>query len=37
LAQTQFMAPGDILQLEIKSRDGSIDLGCQRNEIVEAP
>jgi 2-keto-4-pentenoate hydratase/2-oxohepta-3-ene-1,7-dioic acid hydratase in catechol pathway len=37
LAQTQFMVPGDILELEIKSRDGSIDLGCQRNEIVEAP
>jgi 2-keto-4-pentenoate hydratase/2-oxohepta-3-ene-1,7-dioic acid hydratase in catechol pathway len=37
LAQTQFMVPGDILELKIKSRDGSIDLGCQRNEIVEAP
>jgi 2-keto-4-pentenoate hydratase/2-oxohepta-3-ene-1,7-dioic acid hydratase in catechol pathway len=36
LAQTQFMEPGDVLQLEIKSLDGSIDLGCQRNEIVEA-
>ena len=36
LAQTAFMKPGDLLELEIKSLDGSIDLGKQRNEIVDA-
>lgn len=35
-AKTRFLQPGDVLELQIKSLDGSIDLGCQRNQIVEA-
>jgi 2-keto-4-pentenoate hydratase/2-oxohepta-3-ene-1,7-dioic acid hydratase in catechol pathway len=35
-AKTRFLQPGDVLELQIKSLDGSIDLGCQRNTIVEA-
>jgi len=35
LARESFLKPGDILELEIKSRDGTINLGCQRNEIVD--
>ncbi len=31
-----FLQPGDFLELEIKSHDGSIDLGTQRNMIAEA-
>ncbi|MFT4518909.1 MAG: 2-keto-4-pentenoate hydratase/2-oxohepta-3-ene-1,7-dioic acid hydratase in catechol pathway [Halioglobus sp.] len=34
-ALTKFLEPGDILELEIVSADGSIDLGKQRNEIAE--
>ena len=34
LARTPFLQPGDMLELSIRSRDGSIDLGCQRNTIV---
>jgi len=36
LARTRFLQPGDVLELEIRSLDGNIDLGCQRNNIVEA-
>ena len=36
LAQTAFLKPGDVLELEIRSLDGSIDLGKQRNEIQDA-
>ena len=36
LAQTRFLEPGDVLELSIKTPDGSIDLGCQRNEIADA-
>ena len=35
LARTPFLEAGDVLELEIKSMDGSIDLGCQRSEIVQ--
>ena len=31
-----FLQPGDVLELEIKSLDGSIDLGRQTNTIVQA-
>lgn len=34
LANAAFLEPGDVLDLEIKSRDGHIDLGRQRNTIV---
>ena len=36
LSQSDFLKPGDVLDLEIKSSDGSIDLGKQHNEIAEA-
>ncbi|MEH6567757.1 MAG: fumarylacetoacetate hydrolase family protein [Halioglobus sp.] len=36
LAQTRFLEPGDVLELSLKTPDGSIDLGCQRNEIADA-
>jgi 2-keto-4-pentenoate hydratase/2-oxohepta-3-ene-1,7-dioic acid hydratase in catechol pathway len=36
LAKFRYLQPGDVLELEIKSIDGSIDLGRQRNEITEA-
>ena len=36
LASTRFLQPGDVLELQIRSLDGSIDLGCQKNKIVEA-
>jgi 2-keto-4-pentenoate hydratase/2-oxohepta-3-ene-1,7-dioic acid hydratase in catechol pathway len=36
MAKTRFLEPGDVLQLEIKSLDGSIDLGTQRNTIKES-
>ena len=36
LARTRFLAPGDVLELQIRTPDGAIDLGRQRNEIEEA-
>lgn len=36
-AQAKFLEPGDILELAIRSIDGEIDLGKQRNEIANAP
>jgi len=36
LAQTDFLKPGDVLELQIKSLDGSIDLGQQKNAIADA-
>ncbi len=36
LDQTRFLEPGDVLELSIKTPDGAIDLGHQRNEIVDA-
>jgi 2-keto-4-pentenoate hydratase/2-oxohepta-3-ene-1,7-dioic acid hydratase in catechol pathway len=36
LDQTRFLEPGDVLELSIKTPDGAIDLGSQRNEIVDA-
>ncbi len=36
LAKRAFLKPGDVLELEIKSTDGRINLGRQRNEIAEA-
>ena len=36
LAQSEFLKPGDVTDLEIISSDGSIDLGKQRNEIADA-
>jgi 2-keto-4-pentenoate hydratase/2-oxohepta-3-ene-1,7-dioic acid hydratase in catechol pathway len=35
-ARENFLKPGDVLELEIKSVDGSINLGKQRNEIADA-
>ncbi len=36
LANTRFLEPGDELELSIKTADGSIDLGVQRNQIADA-
>lgn len=36
LAKTRYLQPGDVLELEIKSLDGSIDLGVQTNKVVQA-
>jgi 2-keto-4-pentenoate hydratase/2-oxohepta-3-ene-1,7-dioic acid hydratase in catechol pathway len=36
LAVSPYLQPGDILELEMASTDGSIDLGKQRNEIADA-
>tara|TARA_R110002110_G_scaffold205066_7_gene416973 strand:+ start:97215 stop:98009 length:795 start_codon:yes stop_codon:yes gene_type:complete len=36
LAQAEFLKPGDVLELSIKTPDGTIDLGSQRNEIRDA-
>jgi 2-keto-4-pentenoate hydratase/2-oxohepta-3-ene-1,7-dioic acid hydratase in catechol pathway len=36
LARTPFLKAGDVLELEIRTGDGSIDLGRQRSRIVEA-
>lgn len=35
LSHTRFLEPGDVLELSLKTPDGSIDLGCQRNEIAD--
>jgi 2,4-diketo-3-deoxy-L-fuconate hydrolase len=35
LDHARFLEPGDVLELAIKTADGSIDLGCQRNEIAD--
>ncbi len=36
LAQAEFLKPGDVLELSIKTPDGAIDLGSQRNQIEDA-
>ena len=36
LARTRFLEPGDRLELSIRSTDGVIDLGTQRNTIADA-
>jgi 2-keto-4-pentenoate hydratase/2-oxohepta-3-ene-1,7-dioic acid hydratase in catechol pathway len=36
LAQSRFLEPGDVLELSIRTADGAIDLGSQRNEIADA-
>ena len=36
LAQSEFLKPGDVTDLEIISSDGSIGLGKQRNKIADA-
>ena len=36
LAKTPYLQPGDVLDLEIKSLDGRIDLGRQTNKIIDA-
>ncbi len=36
LSRTEFLKPGDVLELEIVSSDGSVDLGQQRSEIADA-
>lgn len=36
LARSKFLEPGDVLDLEIVSEDGSIDLGKQVNKIADA-
>ncbi|MEM7360468.1 MAG: fumarylacetoacetate hydrolase family protein [Pseudomonadota bacterium] len=36
LQHAEFLQPGDVLELQIKSLDGGIDLGRQRSVIVEA-
>ena len=35
-AQAKFLQSGDVLELEIKSLDRRIDLGTQKNEIIDA-
>jgi 2-keto-4-pentenoate hydratase/2-oxohepta-3-ene-1,7-dioic acid hydratase in catechol pathway len=35
LARTRFLEPGDILELSIRTPDGAIDLGRQRNNIAD--
>ena len=35
LAQARFLEPGDKLELSIKTPDGEIDLGTQRNDIAD--
>lgn len=35
-ARARFLAPGDTLELQIKTADGSIDLGTQTNQIEDA-
>jgi len=35
LAHTHFLQPGDVLELSIKTSDGAIDLGSQRNEVAD--
>ncbi len=36
LARTRFLQPGDQLDLSIRTADGAIDLGTQRNQIADA-
>ncbi len=36
LAKTRYLQADDVLELEIKSLDGSITLGSQTNKIVDA-
>ena len=36
LAKTRYLQPGDVLELDIKSLDGNIDLGRQTNQIIDA-
>ncbi|MEE4146799.1 MAG: fumarylacetoacetate hydrolase family protein [Halieaceae bacterium] len=36
LARTRFLEPGDVLELSIRTSDGAIDLGRQRNVIADA-
>ncbi len=36
LQRTPFLKPGDVLELSIRSNSGAIDLGTQRNAIVDA-
>ena len=36
LARTRFLEPGDVLELSIRTPDGVIDLGRQRNQIADA-
>lgn len=36
LNRSRFLEPGDVLELSIRTPDGAIDLGCQRNEIADA-
>jgi len=36
LERTRFLEPGDVLELSIRTADGAIDLGCQRNAIADA-
>lgn len=36
LARERFLQPGDVLELSIKSADGLIDLGLQRNTVADA-
>ena len=32
--RTQYLKPGDVVEARIRSADGTIDLGVQRNRIV---
>jgi len=36
LGRTRFLQPGDVLELSIRTPDGAIDLGTQRNAIADA-
>lgn len=36
-ARTQYLKAGDVVESRIRSEDGAIDLGVQRNRVVDAP
>ena len=36
LAKSKFLEPGDVLELQIRTADGTIDLGTQTNQIADA-
>jgi hypothetical protein len=33
----QYLEAGDVVEARIRSEDGTIDLGVQRNRVVDAP
>ena len=35
LARAEYLKPGDILELQIHSFDGAVNLGTQRSRVIE--